>query len=249
MPSRVGDIDGANLPWFSFADSVLLFWWIHKENADLDVSLQWKAGPNDIRRLEIHPAAKPWDDPLLSIEIVGANPGTIVVDVLKAPLSSSPSLTYPIRVAIIHVIAPTAVFVNDLLGNTVGVVIEYVLTTLELIILFGLYPFLVLAVVFSFWRCLKGPSFEDTVERIQGRLERLSENERLRVLRIHVLGEKLGAICQNGRFMAVVDICRNGWHPERDRAVAAEVADVERGLDGKEKGEGGEKKEDTASKQ
>jgi hypothetical protein len=39
VQARIGDFDGANLPWFEYADSILLFWWIHKENADLPLSV------------------------------------------------------------------------------------------------------------------------------------------------------------------------------------------------------------------
>ena len=250
--ARTGDTDGANLPWFPFADSVLLFWWIHKEAISLTLALQWKAWPKGLRRLEIHSAGQPaWDDPLLSIEIQNSDPSTMAVSVPEMPLSSSPSSTYPLRVALIHVIAPTAVLVNDLIGNAIGVFMESMLNAILFGFAFFCYAFMIFAVVFSLWRCFRGPSFEDTVGRLQSRLERLSQNERLRELKIEVLRENLEFLVQNERFMAFVNVCRNGWHPERDRAIAAEenaAADIERGLDIREEGEAGEKEESIASK-
>jgi hypothetical protein len=250
--ARTGDTDGANLPWFPFSDSVLLFWWIHKETISLPLSLQWRAWPKGLRRLEIHSAAQPWDDPLLSIEIQNWDPSIMAASVPEMPLSSSPSSTYPLRVAIVHLIAPTAVFVNDLIGNAIGVFMESVFTAVYFGFPFFCSVFTVFGVIFSLWRCFRGPSFEDTVGRIQDRLERLSQNERLRDLKIEIVRENLELLVQSERFMAFVNVCRNGWHPERDRAMAAEenaAADIERALDVKEEGEAGEKEESTASKQ
>ncbi|KAG0649764.1 hypothetical protein D0Z07_3880 [Hyphodiscus hymeniophilus] len=237
VSARIGDTDGANLPWFPFADAVLLFWWIDKERVSVELSLQWRAWPTGIRRLEIHTAAQPWDDPLLAVEIWRGVPSTIKATVPEMPLSSSPTSTYPLRVAIIHVIAPTAIFVNYVLGTALGGVVESVVTALFVVFIAGFYGIIALAVIFSFWRCLRGPSFEDTVERIQNRLETLGHNERLQLLKTDVLRENLEALCRNERFMTVVNVCRNGWHPERDRAIAAEeAADIERAVTVKEKG-------------
>lgn len=248
---RIGDTDGANLPWFPFADSVLLFWWIHKEELSLPVSVQWRREAGGLIKLEVHIAAHPWDDPLLTVEVRGKDTSTITVAVPERPLSSSPSMTYPIRVAIIHVIAPTAVIVNELLGNVLGAVIELVATALYIMLLLFMYGFMALAVVFSLWRCFRGPSFEDTVEGLQGRLGRLSQNERLRFLKIDALRENLDLLYQNKKFKAVINICRNGWHPERDRERVAEEeeADIEKGLNATGEGEGEEEGKGDSRKQ
>jgi hypothetical protein len=66
-------------------------------------------------------------------------------------------------------------------------------------------------------------------------LDKLRENERLRGLRIEALQERLERVCQNERFKRAVEICRNGWHPEREMARAAEVEiDVEKEASPKE---------------
>lgn len=203
-----------------------------------------------LRRTELIMVDHVWGDFLLAVEIRGTDASTIVVTVPEMPISSSPSMTYPVRVAIILVIAPTAVFVNDLLGNMFGGFIGLMVAVLFIGFVIFVYGFMALAVVFSLWRCFRAPSFEDTVERIQGRLERLSRNEKLRRLKIDALRENLELLCQNERFMAFVYVCRNGWHPEKERAKAAEeAADIEKGSNNKEAAEGAEKGESTASKQ
>lgn len=275
VPARIGDMDGANLPWFLFADSVLLYSRIHKEELSVPVSVHWTSEQERLQRMEIY-IARPQDDKnddpsnppnfvvpirpdddvvhakadlLLTVEILGEDRSTITITVPVMPLSSSPSSTYPIRVAIISIIAPTAVFVNDLLGNAFGGMIESMIDALAVVFAIVLYVFMALAVVFSIWRVLRGPSFEETVERMQARLETLSQNERLRLLRLDALRDNLELLYQNERFKAAVNICRNGWHPERDQARAAEeeAADTEKGLN-IEAGEGEEKAEDTSSK-
>jgi hypothetical protein len=248
--ARIGDADGANLPWFPFADSVLLFWWIHKEDLSLPISVKWSREANGLHKMEIH-AAHPRNGLLLTIEIRGPDPSAISVSTPEFPFSSSPSITYPVRVAIIHIIAPTAVFVNDLLGNAFGAIIESMVTAIFIVLVVVLYGFLILAVVFSLWRCFKGPSYEDTVTGIQGRLEKLSQNERLRYLKIDALREKLELLFQDERFKVAVDICRNGWHPERDRAMAAEKeeADMEKGLKAIDESEEAKYRDDPSSKQ
>ena len=39
--ARIGDEDGANLPWFEFADAVLLNWWIEKDILSFVVDVTW----------------------------------------------------------------------------------------------------------------------------------------------------------------------------------------------------------------
>jgi hypothetical protein len=233
---RTGDLDGANLPWFEFADSVLLYWWINKGENDLlfPVDVHW-TGSDGVRKMEILVAGQPGQAPILTLEMQGKDASTLIVKAPERPLSSSPSRTYSVRVAIIHIIAPTAVFVNGLLGNAFGGIIESMVTALFVVLVIGLYGFVILAVVFSIWRCVGGPSFEVTVERVQGRLERLSQNERLQFLRIDALQEKLDLLCQNERFKVAVDVCRNGWHPERNATRDAEQEiDMEKGESPKE---------------
>lgn len=38
---KQGDQDGSTPSWFSHADRTLLFWWIHREAAAIDVQVQW----------------------------------------------------------------------------------------------------------------------------------------------------------------------------------------------------------------
>jgi hypothetical protein len=226
--------------------------------------VQWTKKPNDISRLELGIAVhrEPEEDMdsyennghvvgkhgkldqagplLLSLEIQGSDSSTIVVTVPEIPLSSSPSRTYLIRLVIIHIIAPAALLIANIFGNAFGGIIEGSILVFVAIFLYG---FLLFAIVFSLWRLVKGPSFEDTAEMIQGRLERLNEDERLRFLKIGRLREMLDSLFRNETFKTALDICRNGWHPERNRARTAETLaeDAERGLkseEGPEKIEG-----------
>lgn len=236
--ARIGDRDGANLPWFEFADAVLLYWWIQKDDLQFLVDITWTVeedGEDFLRRMEVRVAGRPGRRALLTLEMQGSDTSSIVVEAPERPYSFSPSETYPVRVALIHVIAPTAVFVNGLLGGFVGQAIESVVTTIFVLFVIAVYGFFALAIMFSIGRCVGGPSFEVVVERTQARLDNLRENERLRGLRIEALQERLERLCQNERFKRAVEICRNGWHPEREMARAAEVEiDVEKEASPKE---------------
>jgi hypothetical protein len=222
--ARIGDEDGVNLPWFEFADAVLLNWWIENEILPFIVDVTWTmAGTDSWRRMEVQVAGHPHRRPLLTLEMQGSDVSSLVLETPERPYSFSPSKTYPARVALILVIARTALFVNF-----VGLVIESVATPLLVFSAVFTYGFVVMAIFFSVWGCVGGPSFEVTVERTQARLDRLRQHERLRFLRIQALQERLGRICDNQRFKSFIEICRNGWHPERDaaRQVEGEI-DVE----------------------
>ena len=221
--ARIGDEGGANLPWFEFADAVLLNWWIESDILSFVVDVTWTmAGTDSWRRMEVQVAGRPDRRPLLTLEMQGSYVSSLVLETPERPYSFSPSKTYPARVALILVIAPTALFVNNLLGNFVGQVIESVATTLLVLTAVFAYVFATMAIFFSVWGCVGGPSFEVTIERTQARLDRLRQHERLQFLRIQALQERLGWICDNQKFKSFLEICRNGWHPERDAARQVE---------------------------
>ena len=232
--ARLGDSDGANLPWFEFADAVLLYWWIQRDNLEYPVDITWSIEEGDLRRMEVQIAGRPNSRPLLTLEMHGFDASSVVVEAPERPYSFSPSKTYPLRVVIIRVIAPTSVFLYKLLGNAVGQAIQSIVTGFFVLFVVMVYAFLGLAIIFSIWGCMGGPSFEVVVERTQARLERLRQNERLQVLRIEALQERLDRLCQNKRFQAAVEICRNGWHPERQARSDEVEADVEKEASPKE---------------
>jgi hypothetical protein len=233
---RVGDFDGANLPWFEYADSILLFWWIHKESVDLPLSVSWSMEEENIYHMELKYAGRHViDDPLLSIRMRGNDTSSFEVTVPARPLSSSPSQTYPIRIAIIHIIAPIAVFVNDYLDDAIGFLFSTIFTAVEVLFILLVYVFVILAILVSIYRCVGGPSLEDTVQRAHDGLEALKQNERLRFLHIETVQEGLDRLYHNKRVQVVIGVCRNGWHPERDRQRAVqEEADIERGSSSRE---------------
>jgi hypothetical protein len=197
----MGDRDGANLPWFEFTDAVLPYWWIQKDNLEFPLDISWSVeAKGDLRRMEVQVAERLNSRPLLTLEIHGFDASSVVAEAPERPSSFSPSRTYPVRVAIIRVIALTSVFLYKLLGNAVGQAIPSIVTALFILFVIGVYGFLALAIVFSIWGCVGGPSFEVVVERTQARLDGMRQNERLPVLRIEALQDSLDRLCQNQRF-------------------------------------------------
>lgn len=232
--TRSGDTDGANLPWFDFADAVLLYWQIHKDLVNINVSARlhkWSEGGGDFRKLELYMSTyvNPKQDiTFLTLEIRDKDKSTIRVTVPERPISSSPSWTYPIRAAIIQILAPTAISINKLVNNTFGGIIQVIFTTFVVLLCVFLYGFLALAVIFSLWRCVGGPSFESSTQQVQNRLVILGQNKRLKFLKLGSLHDSLDSIYQSRRFKVALDICRHGWHPEADRKKAAEEEDADR---------------------
>lgn len=158
---------------------------------------------------------------------------TIHVEVPEG--SSSPSVTYPVRVAIITVLAPVTIFLNDGLGGVFGFMWSAFGYTLGILLVVVLYGFMVGAVVVSIVKTFGGPSYEDAVQGIQDRLERWNQIERLRFLRLGSVQEGVDRMYHNERMRVVVEVCRHGWHPEKNREMARqqtaeEKDDVEKGL-------------------
>ncbi|CZR68968.1 uncharacterized protein PAC_18869 [Phialocephala subalpina] len=229
--ARIGDRDGANLPWFKFADSILLFWWIHRENMDMSLTATWELGEDsDVpgvqnQRFEIllfNPHAHSGREPLVSIDTSMVRHGKegATVDVVSASLgeeSDSPTWTYPLRVAIILVLAPTSIFVNDWFGPILSAGYSALGTALIIAIGVLIYGFIILAIVVSFWKCFRGPSLETMVGRVQGRLDMWRESGRFSWARIDIIQDGLDRIHEEARVQAVLRVCREGWHPERER--------------------------------
>jgi hypothetical protein len=228
VQARVGDSDGANLPWFEYADSILLFWWIDKENVDLPLSVSWPMEEENTYIMELkYPGRHVIDDPLLSIRMRGNDTSSFEVTVPARPLSSSPSGTYPIRVVILNIIAPIAIFVNDYLGDAIGFLFSTAFTAVEVLLIVLVYLFVILTIVVSIYRCVGGPSLEDNIQRAHDWLEVLKQNERLRILHIETVQETLDRLYHNKGIQVVIGVCRNGWHPERDRERAAQEEEVD----------------------
>jgi hypothetical protein len=185
VTARVGDADGANLPWFPFADSILLFWWIHQENAIVPVRVIWVAFPEEDRpqRVELWSTVRGgrFQQPLLTIDKESDSASSITA-MAPTPRSSSPSLTYPLRVAIIYVLAPTAVFINDLFGDRLASIFKATLFMVFcLFVMLGcVLSAIVVIIVLRF--CL-GRRSVGIGKGIQNRLQRVDQNGE-RLLRI-----------------------------------------------------------------
>lgn len=200
----MGDsIRGANLPWFPFADATLLYWEIYQDTVVAPFTVVWEAdgdeGSKRLRRLQV--GIEGWWSPLITLDF-GNDGEDVVVTVPGEGRSFAPSRTYPLRVAVIRVLAPSAMFLNGIfgpfaraIGSGVGVVVAVIV-----------YGFLIGAVVVSLWRVLGGRS-------VSGMMKRWKGDERVRRLRLQ---EGVEWVEGDRRFRAFVRICREGWHPERE---------------------------------
>jgi len=218
--AQVGDGDGANLPWFETADAALLFWQIHRENVVVPLTARWTAA-EDLQVLAITAG----QETVLEIRIQPNNPVTISAAVPKRPDSSSPSRTYPIRVLVICVLAPTSVFFNDYFTGFFSTIIFSVLFAFTILI----YPLVAVACVVSLWRCMGGVSLEALIGRTRLYLENLDRYETLLAPLMAALTKMQAALTNEGWVQWAFEICKDGWHPERTRArrMEAEI-DIEK---------------------
>lgn len=113
VTARRGFADGANLPWFPFADAILLSSIIERNPIELPVKIQWTATESE-QTMEVRTLRS---SSLLQIQTSSDDLSTLAATVPESSESMSPSYTYPIRVAIISVLAPTSIFLNDLFGD------------------------------------------------------------------------------------------------------------------------------------
>ena len=143
--ARTGDQDGINPPWFWRADATLLFWWIHRDNAVIPVRVKWTAN----YAVELWPDSQQWLygssqppkglEPLITIEnLHNEDPERFWAFAPKSPISSSPSRTYPIRVALLSIIAPTGLLfysVFSALGSLLSVNIFWLIIVVVPVVL------------------------------------------------------------------------------------------------------------------
>lgn len=199
---------------------MLLYWWIHKDTFQLQLVAKWSTdGARNVLTLR---ATRGAILDLLEISIENGDPKSIKVEVpqnvqeedlgIQQGLSSSPSMTYPVRVALISIIAPTPLFANEHFGPLISATFKplfMVFASLGVLFAILLYGFIIGAVVVSICRCLKIRS-----KRVDVCLERIEEDS---------------------WTWWVLQVCREGWHPERIRArmeEGREEIDLERGDNG-----------------
>ena len=176
---KTGDRDGINPPWFNPADSTLLWWHIHRETHEIGVRLVW----TEDKQIEIWPDFQPNDseddddgstsdprtsssmtEPLLVVENIGfATEGSEFRAVLpQTDAVSLPSRTYPLRAAIVTILAPSGIIGMEVLTILAGLSI----TVFNLLTLMAqsLVAYVVIATV---WWCLKGrPPLAEYVETL-----------------------------------------------------------------------------------
>jgi hypothetical protein len=193
VSARTGEIGGASLPWFTFADSVLLSWWIDKKNTDIGLAARWgltSMADSDYdpaptsptsecrRRLEIHPRKyaaglfTPEGLLTLDIEEIGDADQLRIINIGFEEGSESPTWTYPLRVAIICVLAPVTVFVNDWIGPVFSGCLTGFLVVFGIFVCTSLFGILLVLL----WRYFGGSNIEVVVGRVQQRLDMWQEN-------------------------------------------------------------------------
>jgi hypothetical protein len=92
-------------------------------------------------------------------------------------------MTFGIRVFLIHMIAPPAIFFMFAL--------RFFFLILGNLFTVAFYGFFIFGVFVAFWKCIHGPSLQTVVGRTQERLGRWKENERLRFLPLNAVQMKL----------------------------------------------------------
>lgn len=177
VTARAGDTDGANLPWFPQADAILLFWQIHREYANVPLTLQWSAQEAGVvQKFDISLNGRGHgDDALLSLKMWGNDTSTIRASVPLQPNSSSPSYTYPVRVAVILVLAPFSLLFADVVesfGGLFNTLVSWIFTA----IFFGL---VVSGVVAAGMYCL-GKHPQELVDMVGDELQKLRDSEVMR---------------------------------------------------------------------
>ena len=113
VTARAGNSDGANLPWFQYADAILLTWTIERHSIEFPVKVRWTATENE-QTMELQTMNS---KSLLAIQTDGDRAATLAAVIPPPPHSVSPSVTYPIRAEIIKVLAPSIIFINDMFGD------------------------------------------------------------------------------------------------------------------------------------
>jgi hypothetical protein len=223
VPARVGDGTGVSIEWFDFADDVLFGWWTSRQDNDyymkLPLQISWseETGENVVIYKMYIDVAGTNCAPLLSISVDLSDLSTLTASVPEIPKSSSPSYTYPIRLACILVVANIAIFVNEHLESAIG----YVGNALLLMVIIGGSVFLAVVLIVLVWRGVGGPSLADMVQGTQDRLDRLKEKEWLRFLHGGIESVQIGLDrwYTNVYTARVIDACANGWHPEKEREI------------------------------
>lgn len=177
MTARVGDTDGANLPWFPQADALLLFWQIHREYARVPLTIQWSAQEaGAVQKLDISfKERRHGDDALLSLKMWKNDTSSIRASVPLQPHSSSPSYTYPIRVAIIQALAPFSLLIVGVF-DSLGEIFSGLAIWLFAAICFGL----AVSAVAAAWMYFSGKRPHELVDVVVDELQKLRDSEMMR---------------------------------------------------------------------
>ncbi|KAL6900438.1 hypothetical protein GGI43DRAFT_383914 [Trichoderma evansii] len=177
VTARVGDTDGANLPWFQQADALLLFWQIHREYANVPLIIQRSAQEaGEVQKFDLlFNDRGHGDDALLSLKMWGNDTSTIRATVPLRPHSSSPSYTYPARAIIIQALAPFSLLIADVFGSLAGV-FNVLVSVIFAAICFGLLVSAVVATYMYF----SGKRPHELVDMLGDELQKLRDSEAMR---------------------------------------------------------------------
>lgn len=166
-----GDTDGISLPWFDTADAVMMFYYIHRDEAMVTLDVGYREGG---RILKVWPAGASQDDDklLFSLTLNDARESdasrVLTASVPPPPLSSSPSPIYQIRLVLLIFLAPlTILFMGAFMGAS------FIISTV-LSLLFR--SFWVIAFLLLVRWLYKGrPPVSEFVQEVTGDLRDLAE--------------------------------------------------------------------------
>lgn len=120
MSAPAGDTDGISLPWFDTADAVMMYHFIHRDEALVSLDVGYREGG---RELNIWPAGASQDDDklLFSVTVNDApesdDDRVLMASVPRSPLSISPSPIYQTRLVLLIFLAPlTILFMGAFMG-------------------------------------------------------------------------------------------------------------------------------------
>lgn len=171
LSTPAGDTDGISLPWFDTADAVMMYHFIHRDEALVRLDGGYGEGG---RELKIWPAgASQNDDNLLfsvTTDLDAESDGrrVLMASTPRSPLSSSPSPIYEIRLVLLACLAPlTIIFMGAFMG--VSFVVSTVLT------LFFRSFWIIAFLSLVRWMYKGRPPFDEFVEEIANDLRGLAE--------------------------------------------------------------------------
>ncbi|OKL61413.1 hypothetical protein UA08_03685 [Talaromyces atroroseus] len=166
VSAPAGDHDGVNMPWFDTADAILMFHFIHRDEALVNLHVLYAL---DGGTLEVWPGGDDWtrplplqnEHPLLSLTLDSSSNEhrVLAANTPPPPLSSSPSPTYPIRCTVFMVLAPLTI-------AGMGIYMSIVLVLYAVLNLFFRLFWVLAFSLLVYWLYKRRPPVDDFVHEV-----------------------------------------------------------------------------------